>query len=53
MSKRIDEYLGELRRALGAADRATIQDALADAEASGILRSEAAPVGADAGFHRA
>ena len=32
MSKRIDEYLGELRRALGAADRATIHDALADAE---------------------
>ena len=32
MSKRIDEYLGELRRALGGADRATIHDALADAE---------------------
>lgn len=32
MSKRIDEYLAELRRALEGADRATIHDALADAE---------------------
>ncbi len=32
MSKRIDEYLARLRRALEGSDRATIQDALADAE---------------------
>ncbi len=32
MSKRIDEYLASLRRALEGSDRATIHDALADAE---------------------
>ena len=32
MSKRIDEYLARLKRALEGTDRATIQDALADAE---------------------
>jgi uncharacterized membrane protein len=32
MSKRIDEYLSRLKQALAGTDRATIQDALADAE---------------------
>ncbi len=32
MSMRIDDYLGKLKLALAGADRATIQDALADAE---------------------
>jgi uncharacterized membrane protein len=32
MSMRIDDYLDELKRALEGADRATVQDALADAE---------------------
>jgi uncharacterized membrane protein len=32
MPQRIDEYLARLREALEGTDRATIQDALADAE---------------------